>query len=126
MPWTDLKIAERVKAGAEFLDKRIPGWRAKVNLEDLSINSACNCVLGQVWPLDDIDHCLSRTGYNAAKRDTGIDGYGAARLGFNMLNLYSTGGYILSPVHQDRNALEEEVRLLEEAWKAEVQQGNTQ
>lgn len=41
-------VAERVAAGAAFLDEREPGWWQKVDLERISMDSACNCVLGQL------------------------------------------------------------------------------
>ena len=41
-------IAERVAAGAAFLDEHEPGWADRVNLKRLYIGSTCNCMLGQL------------------------------------------------------------------------------
>jgi hypothetical protein len=41
-------IAERVAAGAAFLDEREPGWWERINLDELDLHSACRCVLGQL------------------------------------------------------------------------------
>lgn len=41
-------IAERVAAGAAFLDKREPGWDRRIDLDRLDLESACACVLGQL------------------------------------------------------------------------------
>lgn len=41
-------ITERVAAGAAFLDEREPGWDQRISLDELSIGSSCNCILGQL------------------------------------------------------------------------------
>lgn len=41
-------IAERVAAGAAFLDGREPGWDRRIDLDKLSIGSQCRCILGQL------------------------------------------------------------------------------
>ena len=41
-------IAERVAAGAAFLDERKPGWDGQISLYHLNIASDCNCILGQL------------------------------------------------------------------------------
>ena len=46
---TTQTIAERVAAGAAFLDEREPGWDKRIDLDKLSIGSGCNCVLGQLY-----------------------------------------------------------------------------
>jgi hypothetical protein len=61
-------IAERVAAGAEWLDVNRPGWVDRINLETLNLSSPCRCILGQElgdyceapyeligWPSDDDD-----------------------------------------------------------------------
>lgn len=35
--------------GAAFLDKQMPGWADKINLDDFSIVYPWNCVLGQLY-----------------------------------------------------------------------------
>lgn len=42
-------IAERVTAGAAWLDATRPGWDQLVDLGRLDMQSACLCVLGQVF-----------------------------------------------------------------------------
>ena len=41
-------IAERVAAGAAFLDEREPGWEQYIDLDTLNIGSSCRCILGQL------------------------------------------------------------------------------
>lgn len=41
------EIAERVAAGARFLDEHDPGWFAGIDLETLDLALGSNCVLGQ-------------------------------------------------------------------------------
>jgi hypothetical protein len=42
-------IAERVAAGAAFLDEHDPGWWERIHLGRLDLNHTCNCVLGQAF-----------------------------------------------------------------------------
>lgn len=41
-------VAERVAAGAAWLDQHEPGWWQRINLDRLNLNSECNCILGQL------------------------------------------------------------------------------
>lgn len=41
-------VAERVQAGAAYLDEHEPGWVDRIDLETLDINSQCQCILGQL------------------------------------------------------------------------------
>ena len=47
MSWRDVK--ERADRGAAWLDATVPGWADAVNLDHLSLESSCRCVLGQVF-----------------------------------------------------------------------------
>jgi hypothetical protein len=40
-------IAERVAAGAEWLDEHRPGWVWRIDLDTLDLGDPCRCVLGQ-------------------------------------------------------------------------------
>lgn len=44
---SELTIPERVAAGAAYLDRVMPGWWQRIDLERLDLSSTCNCVLGQ-------------------------------------------------------------------------------
>lgn len=37
-----------VAAGAEFLDKKLPGWEFQINTRKLDLAHGCQCVLGQL------------------------------------------------------------------------------
>lgn len=41
-------IAERVAAGAAWLDEHQPGWIDVIDLERLDLQAACFCILGQL------------------------------------------------------------------------------
>ena len=41
-------VDERVARGAAFLDETRPGWDRHIDLDRLSLRSACDCVLGQL------------------------------------------------------------------------------
>jgi hypothetical protein len=44
------RIAEqRAGRGAQFLDRRIPGWTKKIRVRQLDISSCDACVLGQIY-----------------------------------------------------------------------------
>lgn len=42
------EIAERVAAGAAFLDEHDPGWDQRINVAALDISSCEKCVFGQL------------------------------------------------------------------------------
>jgi hypothetical protein len=64
-------IAERVAAGAAFLDERKPRWADGIGLDHLDIGSECNCVLGQ-----------SFGGYVFGKHSLGLTDRETVALGF--------------------------------------------
>lgn len=39
---------DRVRRGAEWLDRTAPGWEHRLDYRSLDIASHCNCVLGQL------------------------------------------------------------------------------
>lgn len=41
-------IAERVAAGAAFLDEHEPGWVDQIDPDRLDLGSSCRCVVGQL------------------------------------------------------------------------------
>lgn len=43
------ELRQRVLNGAMFLDQHVPGWRDKINIDDLNIRSGCYCILGQIY-----------------------------------------------------------------------------
>ena len=43
------ELMTRVARGAELLDRRKPGWAAKINLDRLAMNSCDDCLLGQLY-----------------------------------------------------------------------------
>jgi hypothetical protein len=42
-------IAQRVAAGAAWLDEHRPGWADRINLDELDLANPCKCVLGQEY-----------------------------------------------------------------------------
>lgn len=41
-------VAERVAAGAAYLDDREPGWWERIDMDRLDMSAECLCVLGQL------------------------------------------------------------------------------
>jgi hypothetical protein len=41
-------VANRVAAGAAWLDQDEPGWDARIDLDRLDLSSGCRCILGQL------------------------------------------------------------------------------
>lgn len=64
--------AAKVAAGIKLLDEREPGWRSKVEADDLNLGSCDVCVLGQVFG-----------SYDLGLSDLGIDTVDAKAYGFN-------------------------------------------
>lgn len=42
-------IAERVAAGAQWLNDNVPDWWQRIDLDRLDVRSECRCVLGQIY-----------------------------------------------------------------------------
>jgi len=38
-----------VERGAALLDERLPGWDAEIDVENLNMSNACDCVFGQLF-----------------------------------------------------------------------------
>lgn len=102
----DLTIAQRVEAGAAWLDHNKPGWWHTINLDRLDIESGCNCILGQVYG-----------GYDespfAARWDRETDAYLGDLRGFNSLGTL------------DRFAEVVDYRALTEAWRELIEERRT-
>lgn len=64
-------IAERVAAGAAWLDDTCPGWRRDVDVDRLSVANPCNCVLGQLF--DDFDDRPAQLQPLQVARDLGFE-----------------------------------------------------
>lgn len=47
--WVTHQVTERVEAGAEFLDKKKPGWHKLIDISELDIESGNSCICGQVF-----------------------------------------------------------------------------
>ena len=87
-------VRERVEAGAAWLDRRDPGWEGRIKLGHLSLESSCNCVLGQLamdyFPASqrgrgDIWHRIcDRFGVRTGKRGFGRPVHSDVSLGFNV------------------------------------------
>ncbi len=45
----EMTLDERVAKGSQWLDQKQPGWRQKINIDTLDVESMYNCVLGQVF-----------------------------------------------------------------------------
>lgn len=66
-------IAERVAAGAAWLDEHRPGWVDRIDLETLDLGDCANCIVGQEFG-EIIPHRLPEAvrDYNP---DLGFDAY---------------------------------------------------
>lgn len=54
------QIPEEIKAGMALLDEKVPGWREKVNPQQLNMAYCFTCILGQVF--GEYTHGLKRLG----------------------------------------------------------------
>lgn len=64
-------MTERVAAGIAWLDKSHPGWRERVNVEQISFPSTRNCPLGQlgIFGTREAPQPLDAYGFNATVED---------------------------------------------------------
>lgn len=72
----------RVRAGAELLDKRVPGWAGNVDLPTLDVSSSFKCVLGQLgsrrgYGLDCYLGMVEDLGLVGSESDTVAHGFSA-------------------------------------------------
>lgn len=109
MSATTTTIAERVAAGAAWLDEHEPGWVDLIDLDKLNLASGCRCILGQLEsPRLDPDYDPPDTAYVEA-----LDHYGVADpdgLGFNV-----------EPA-LPRQIRHEQFQALTAAWRELIQQ----
>lgn len=82
------EIAEaRATVGAMFLDQVVPGWADIVSPDTLALDTACDCVLGQLYgTYHDGLRTLALDGEDeAARLGFTADGRGPTRAGFGEL-----------------------------------------
>ena len=105
-------VADRVAAGAAYLDEREPGWWQRIDLDRLDLQAQCRCVLGQL--ATDVDRS---TLWETICERFGVLPFGRkncrpsdSELGFNVLPGYEE-------CDDDLAALAEYAQLTAE-WKA--------
>lgn len=103
---TELTIEERVAAGAEWLDERLPDWVNRIDLEDLDIRDACACILGQTFGDFDEAPLVQAGGWRAAH-------LAAWPLGFQS---HEVAEAFEAHRHQDPELVTAEYRALEAEW----------
>ena len=75
----ELTIAERVTAGADWLDQHAGDWVPQIDLSALDIEDPCYCILGQMYGhyfrsprdarMDDADYLADERGFNGCEDD---------------------------------------------------------
>ena len=43
-------LPKNVERGAELLDRELPGWDERIDLDRLDLGSTCDCIVGQLNP----------------------------------------------------------------------------
>lgn len=78
-------VEERVRRGAELMDRAVPNWAARIDLDRLTMSSCDSCLLGQVLgnyfdgprvlgPFAPLGrHLASSYGFNATDQSEGED-----------------------------------------------------
>ena len=78
-----MTAAQRVEAGVAWLDEHVPDWVDRVEVKDLELTSACDCVLGQIF----------------AEHDTGMGAGFVAAVECGMRDQFADDGrYTMEPV----------------------------
>lgn len=108
-------VAERVAAGAAFLDEHDPGWwredaRPAIELAILDLESGCQCVLGQLYP------CTGNPyfSYTEARHHLSLTAPDAESLGFDTITRYD-----------DEAGNDEEYDALTAEWKRVIVERRT-
>lgn len=108
-------IRQRVRAGAEFLDARVPGWFGQIDLAVLDLESECRCVLGQLW----FDKAVSSPdAYSEAVHELGLDGL--SELGWHTWCRDEAFGFDICGLYGEMDS-DQEYRLLTAEWRAAVE-----
>lgn len=68
-----IDVQTRVAAGVAFLDRQVPGWVDRIDVDNLNVASPVNCVLGQLYGM-----------YSSGISALGLDQDQAAALGFQV------------------------------------------
>lgn len=66
------EATERVARGAELLDRKLPDWWQRIDVETLDITSSYFCILGQQFPWEN-DSALGVTPYGFGLRQLQIE-----------------------------------------------------
>lgn len=101
-------ITLSVKRGAYFLDGKIPGWEARLDLSNLWLEDSCRCVLGQLYK--DFSYGASLLGLNTDPHGGGSDAISGETVDLGFLASRFVGSI------EGRT----EYAQLTEAWKREV------
>jgi hypothetical protein len=75
-----MSIINRVHAGVTFLDKMLPSWRSRIDVELLNIADPNNCILGQLYSINGEGKCFSP--YVIGQLELGLSVNTACALGF--------------------------------------------
>jgi hypothetical protein len=85
----------RVSRGAKLLDKKVPGWDGRTYTVRLDLNSATDCVLGQLFSVRGVPYDF-RTGYLRGLEELFGSSFARRRAswyGFNPAGLEQTWSY---------------------------------
>lgn len=105
-PW---EFQEQVALGMKELDRQWPGWESVVDLDRLSLESDCRCVLGQMFGdySNGIDELGGPVPWNGM-----INLKWAADRGFHI-------GTLMASNHEPKNP---EWRTLTDAWRQAIRE----
>lgn len=112
-------LRRRVRAGAEMLDTKLPGWWENINFDQLDIRDGWDCILGQLY--DTYRDGCAELGLNR----TGEDSEASTRLyGFNISGVELHALYGPSGHENDHSvyysAINAEATALKDLWMAAV------
>lgn len=57
-----MMFKEYVKRGVDLLDREIPNWRDKIDVEILNLRNTKKCIIGQLYPDNTFDDALEFIG----------------------------------------------------------------
>jgi hypothetical protein len=106
-------VTARVERGAALLDEKRPGWWREIDLEALSIESRCGCVLGQIGHAVYNVNPKSAFNYADGLHVVGIEAHAACGYGFDQ----ETDPEESTSFAEGEQAVREEFEALTAAWR---------
>lgn len=110
-------VSNRVRAGAIALDKHMPGWESKINVDALDMNNFLNCIIGQLF--GGSKGFTPRADFNDVVKSLGAEDESGGEFGFTTLG--GEFGFTVLGVEFGFNAKGSEFGALKVLWTEQIE-----